>query len=114
VGTVRRNTVTAAVREQEPPVGFPIAITRAYLRYWLVLGTRRASAGYRSDVCFETLSRAGDTATGARAKKQENRTMTVPARRQPSLLLPVSGGRRRKEQLAAEPTSIATKRGKKA
>jgi hypothetical protein len=51
---------------------------------------------------------------GARAKKQENRTMTVPARRQPSLLLPVSGGRRRKEQLAAEPTSIATKRGKKA
>ena len=29
MGTVRRNTVTAAVREQEPPVGFPIAITRA-------------------------------------------------------------------------------------
>jgi hypothetical protein len=91
VGTVRRNTVTAAVREQEPPVDSSIAITRAYLRmssrYWLALGTRRASAGYRSDVCFETQSRAGDTAAGARAKKQEKRTMTVPDRRQPSLLL---------------------------
>jgi hypothetical protein len=29
VGTVRRNTVTAAVREQEAPVGSSIAITRA-------------------------------------------------------------------------------------
>jgi DNA end-binding protein Ku len=51
--------------------------------------------------------------SGGRATKQR-RTRTIPDRRQPSLLLPVSDGRRRKEQPAAERTTIATRRRKKA
>jgi DNA end-binding protein Ku len=49
---------------------------------------------------------------GGRAIK-EKRTRTIPDRRQPSLLLPVSGGQRRKEQPATEPTSTATKAAQK-
>jgi DNA end-binding protein Ku len=52
-------------------------------------------------------------ASGGRATK-EKRTRTIPDRRQPSLLLPVSGSRRRKEQPAGEQTTIATRRRKKA
>ena len=48
------------------------------------------------------------------AERQEKRTKARPDRRQPSLLLPVSGGRRRKRQPAAEHTTIATSRRKKA
>ena len=47
-------------------------------------------------------------AKGGRPKKQEKRTKAVPDRRQPSLLLPVSGGRKRKEEPAVGPTTIAT------
>jgi DNA end-binding protein Ku len=41
-------------------------------------------------------------AKGGTAKKKEKRTEARPDRRQPSLLLPVSGGRKRKEQPAVE------------
>ena len=42
-------------------------------------------------------SRAQETpAKGGRANKQEKRTRTIPDRRQPSLLLPVAGGGKRK------------------
>jgi DNA end-binding protein Ku len=53
-------------------------------------------------------------ANGGRAKKQEKRIRTIPDRRQPSLPLPVSGGRRAKEQPAAEQTTTATRRRMKA
>jgi DNA end-binding protein Ku len=48
---------------------------------------------------------------GAKATKGK-RTKPVSDRRQPSLLLPVSGGRRRKEEPAAKPTSIPKRRRK--
>ena len=41
-------------------------------------------------------------AKGGTAEEQEKRTKARPDRRQPSLLLPVSGGRKRKEQPAVE------------
>jgi DNA end-binding protein Ku len=53
-------------------------------------------------------------AKGGTAEKQEKRTKARPDRRQPSLLLPVSGGRKRKEEPAVGPTTIATRRRKKA
>ena len=43
--------------------------------------------------------------SGGRATKQK-RAKTIPDRRQPSLLSPLSGGRRRKEQPSAEQTTI--------
>jgi DNA end-binding protein Ku len=53
-------------------------------------------------------------AKGGTAEKQEKRTKARPDRRQPSLLLPVSGGRKRKEEPAVGPTTIATRRRRKA
>jgi DNA end-binding protein Ku len=51
-------------------------------------------------------------AKSGRANK-ERRTKALPDRRQPSLLLPVSGRRKSNVQPATEPTAIATRRRKK-
>jgi DNA end-binding protein Ku len=58
-----------------------------------------------------SLAREAHTKGSAR---KEKRTKAIPDRRQPSLLLPVSSGRKRKEELATEPTAIATRRSKRA
>ena len=53
----------------------------------------------------------GAPAKGGRAKKQEKRTKAVPDRRQPSLLLPVSGGvKGSDEPVAEEPTRSRRKK----
>jgi DNA end-binding protein Ku len=48
-----------------------------------------------------SLAQQAPATKGARASK-EKRTKAVPDRRQPSLLLPVAGGRRKKEEPVAE------------
>ena len=53
-------------------------------------------------------------AKGARAKKQEKRTKARLDRRQPSLLLPVAGGGKGKEETDVGRTAIAAGRRKKA
>ena len=60
-----------------------------------------------------SLAQEASAAKGAKTSTQK-RTKAVADRRQPSLLLPVSGGRRRNEQPAPEQTTIATRRRKKA
>ena len=61
-----------------------------------------------------SLAQQAPATKGARASK-EKRTKAVPDRRQPSLLLPVAGGRRKKEEPVAEqPTHSHTRRRKKA
>ncbi len=57
----------------------------------------------------QSLAQEKPAVEGARATKGK-RTKAVSDRRQPSMLLPVSGGRRRKEEPAAEPTSIPKRR----
>jgi DNA end-binding protein Ku len=53
-------------------------------------------------------------AKGGRAETKEKRTKARPDRRQPSLLLPVAGGGKRKEEPAVGRTAIASGRRKKA
>jgi hypothetical protein len=53
-------------------------------------------------------------AKGGGANKQEKRTKARLDRRQPSLLLPVSGGGKRKEDPAVGRTAIASGRRKNA
>jgi DNA end-binding protein Ku len=64
-------------------------------------------AALKRSLAQETSARVG------RATK-EKRTREVSDRRQASLLLPVSGGRKRKEQHAPEQTATNTRRRKKA
>jgi hypothetical protein len=59
-------------------------------------------------------SLAREAPASAGRTNKEKRTRAVPDQHQPSLLLPVSGGRRRKEQPAAEQITTATGRRKKA
>jgi hypothetical protein len=50
-----------------------------------------------------------------RTANKAKRTKEVPDRSQPALLLPLSGGRKRSQQTAAEPApNIASNRGRKA
>jgi DNA end-binding protein Ku len=58
----------------------------------------------------QSLVQEPPAAKGARAK----RVKAVPDRRQGALLLPVSGGRRKKEEQATEPATVAAKGRKKA
>jgi DNA end-binding protein Ku len=54
-------------------------------------------------------------AAEAKPAPRPRRAKAVPDRRQPAMLLPVSGGRRKKEEPAAEPAaSVSPKRRKKA
>ena len=53
-----------------------------------------------------SLAQQAPATKGARASR-EKRTKAVLDRRQPSLLLPVSGGRKSKEEPAAEPVAVA-------
>jgi DNA end-binding protein Ku len=58
-----------------------------------------------------SLAREAPSARGARDKK---RTRAAPDRCQRALLLPVSGGRKTKQELTTEPATVASKRRKKA
>jgi DNA end-binding protein Ku len=58
-----------------------------------------------------SLAQQAPAANGARASK-EKRTQVAPDRRQPSLLLPVSGGRMRKAEPAREPATTSRRRKK--
>ncbi len=61
-----------------------------------------------------SLAQQAPATKGDRASK-EKRTKAVPDRRQPSLLLPVAGDRRKKkEPVAEQPTHSHTRRRKKA
>jgi hypothetical protein len=64
-------------------------------------------AALKRSLAQETPAKCG------RAKKQEERNKVRPDRRQPSLLLPVSGGRKRKEQPVEELTTAGTRRRRK-
>src|SRR5271170_2028212 len=75
-------------------------------------GCQHASAGNRSDGGLEAQPRTGSACKGRRGNK-ERRTRALANRRQPPLLLPVSGGQKRNAQPATEPTAIATRRRKK-
>jgi DNA end-binding protein Ku len=56
-----------------------------------------------------SLAQEGPAAKGARAKRGAK---AAPDRRQKALLLPVSGGRRKKDGRATEPATVAAKRGR--
>ena len=47
------------------------------------------------------------------APSKPSRPKAVPDRRQPPLLLPVAGGRKKTEATGAEPAAAATPRGRK-
>jgi DNA end-binding protein Ku len=51
----------------------------------------------------------GDETLGAKVAEAKKRAKAPPHRRQGSLLLPVPGGRKKNEELATEPTTIAAK-----
>jgi DNA end-binding protein Ku len=52
--------------------------------------------------------------TAAKVAKTRKRAKAAPDRRQRALLLPVSGGRKKKEEPATEPATVATRGRKKA
>jgi DNA end-binding protein Ku len=58
-----------------------------------------------------SLAQEAPAAKGARAKRGAK---AAPDRRQKALLLPVSGGRRKKDDRATEPATVATRRGRMA
>ena len=60
------------------------------------------------------LKRSLTEAPSAKGAKANRRAKAAPDRRQRALLLPVSGGRKKKEERATEPARIAEKQRKKA
>jgi hypothetical protein len=59
-------------------------------------------------------SLAQEASAGSGMANKGKRTKALPHRRQPSLLLPVSGGRRAKKEPVAQHTTVTARRRKKA
>src|SRR6516162_1276452 len=79
----------------------------------IALGVQNVLRLRRAARCYPLLSLARE-ASGSKHTTPKKANKMAPDRRQPALLLPVPGGRKRNAQAAAEPTTPATRRRKQA